>query len=121
MSKWMALLLGCNVAFISILANAAPFAYVTNNAGSTNTVSVIDVATNTIMLQVARNLVDAETGMLPAKRDLIIDRDTKYALSFRGTPTIAANDGLVYRRPRLGGAFNFYTAKLRDRRDRIIG
>jgi len=133
------------------------------------------------MLQVARNLVDAETGVLHGKRYLIIDRDTKYATSFRRlvngsgtsvirlpplspnlnayaerfvrsikfeclnrmifigeaslrravteymahyreernhqglknrlirrTPTVAANEGVVHRRPRLAGMLNFY-------------
>jgi len=133
------------------------------------------------MLQVARNLVDEEAGVLHAKRYLIIDRDTKYSDQFRrlirdnGTKvirlppmspnlnayaerfvrsikfeclnrmifigeaslrravaeymthyhrernhqglnnrlirrdrTVAANDGVVHRRPRLGGMLNFY-------------
>ena len=135
------------------------------------------------MLQVARNLIDAETGALPAKRYLIIDRDTKYTQRFRHliessgtevirlpplspnlnayaerfvrsikdeclnrmifvgqaslrhavdeymahyhgehnhqglenrllmeTSTVAANGGVVQRRPRLGGMLNFYYA-----------
>jgi putative transposase len=133
------------------------------------------------MLQVARNLVDEEVGVLHAKRYLIIDRDTKYSDQFRRlirdngtkvirlppmspnlnayaerfvrsikfeclnrmifigeaalrravaeymthyhrernhqglnnrlirrTRTVAANDGVVHRRPRLGGMLNFY-------------
>ena len=132
------------------------------------------------MLQLARNLVDEEAGVLQGKRYLIIDRDTKYAASFRGrvnssgtsvirlpslspnvnayaerfvrsikfeclnrmifigeaslrravaeymahyheernhqglnnrlirTRTVAADDGAVHRRPRLGGMLNFY-------------
>ena len=35
------------------------------------------------MLQVGRNLTDAQSGALHAKRYLIIDRDTKYSLQFR--------------------------------------
>ena len=133
------------------------------------------------MLQVARNLIDAESGTLPGKQYLIIDRDTKYTQRFRhlikssgtevirlpplspnlnayaerfvrsiqdeclnrmifigqaslrhavdermahdhgernhqgvenrlimGTSTVAANDGVVQRRPRLGGMLSFY-------------
>ena len=35
------------------------------------------------MLQMARNLTDAETGMLRGTRHLIVDRDTKYSTAFR--------------------------------------
>jgi putative transposase len=35
------------------------------------------------MLQMSRNLLDGESGLLRDKRFLIIDRDTKYSLSFR--------------------------------------
>ncbi len=35
------------------------------------------------MLQVARNLTDAEQGTLHGKSHLIIDRDTKYTAQFR--------------------------------------
>ncbi len=35
------------------------------------------------MLQVARNLTDAEQGVLNGKIDLIIDRDAKYSAQFR--------------------------------------
>ena len=35
------------------------------------------------MLQMARNLTDAETGMLRGTRHLIVDRDTKYSAAFR--------------------------------------
>ena len=37
----------------------------------------------TWMLQAARNLLDTETGALPAKRYLMLDRDTKYTQRFR--------------------------------------
>ena len=37
------------------------------------------------MLQVARNLLDSESGTLRDKRHLILDRDTKYCASFRQT------------------------------------
>jgi transposase InsO family protein len=35
------------------------------------------------MLQIARNITDAQSGALHAKRYLIIDRDTKYSHQFR--------------------------------------
>ena len=35
------------------------------------------------MLQIARNITDAQSGTLHAKRYLIIDRDTKYSQQFR--------------------------------------
>src|SRR5438128_1104880 len=35
------------------------------------------------MLQIARNVTDAQSGALHAKRYLIIDRDTKYSQQFR--------------------------------------
>src|ERR1700738_916066 len=35
------------------------------------------------MLQIARNVTDAQSGALHAKRYLIIDRDTKYSQRFR--------------------------------------
>ena len=35
------------------------------------------------MLQIARNMTDAQSGALNAKRHLIIDRDTKYSEQFR--------------------------------------
>ena len=39
--------------------------------------------TESWMLQVARDLVDEQSGALASKRYLIIDRDTKYTESFR--------------------------------------
>ena len=43
------------------------------------------------MLQMARNLTDAETGMLRGTRHLIVDRDTKYSKAFR---TFLAREGV---------------------------
>ena len=43
------------------------------------------------MLQMARNLTDAETGMLRDTRHLIVDRDTKYSAAFR---TFLAREGV---------------------------
>ena len=58
------------------------------------------------MLQVARNLIDAETGTLPAKRYLIIDRDTKYTQRFRHL--IKSNGTKVIRLPPLCPNLNAY-------------
>lgn len=44
------------------------------------------------MLQMARNLTDAETGMLRGTRHLIVDRDTKYSTAFR---TFLAREGVA--------------------------
>jgi putative transposase len=38
-----------------------------------------------LMLQVARNVTDAEGGFLRGKRYLLMDRDTKFSEAFRGT------------------------------------
>jgi putative transposase len=35
------------------------------------------------MIQMGRNITDSETSMLPGKRKLIVDRDTKYCEAFR--------------------------------------
>ena len=52
---------------------------------STRRVVIAGVTTNpneAWMLQMARNLTDAETGMLRGTRHLIVDRDTKYSNAF---------------------------------------
>jgi len=49
-------------------------------------VSIVGITTRpdeSWMLQSARNVTDAQSGALPAKRYLIIDRDTKYSQQFR--------------------------------------
>ena len=43
------------------------------------------------MMQMARNLTDAETGMLRDTRHLIVDRDTNYSTGFR---TFLAREGV---------------------------
>ena len=43
------------------------------------------------MLQMARNLTDAETSRLRGTRHLIVDRDTKYSVAFR---TFLAREGV---------------------------
>jgi putative transposase len=53
---------------------------------STRRVTLCGMTTNPNerwMLQMSRNLLDGESGVLSDKRFLIIDRDTKYSLSFR--------------------------------------
>src|SRR3989441_8793855 len=58
------------------------------------------------MLQVARNLVDEEAGVLKGKRYLIIDRDTKYAESFRRL--VNGSGTSVIRLPPLSPNLNAY-------------
>ena len=55
---------------------------------ATRPVTICGMTTNpndATMLQVSRNLVDGEAGVLCDKRHLIVDRDTKYSTSFRQT------------------------------------
>lgn len=61
---------------------------------ATRRVVIAGITTNPTegwMLQMARNLTDAETGMLRGTRHLIVDRDTKYSAAFR---TLLARDGV---------------------------
>jgi len=53
---------------------------------ATRRVSLCGITTNpneAWILQVARNLMDSESGALLGKRHLIVDRDTKYSAVFR--------------------------------------
>jgi hypothetical protein len=53
---------------------------------ATRRVTICGLTTNpndAWMLQMARNLVDSETGALCDRRHLIVDRDTKYSTGFR--------------------------------------
>ncbi len=61
------------------------------------------------MLQVARNLVDEEAGVLHAKRYLIIDRDTKYSDQFRRL--IRDNGTKVIRLPPMSPNLNAYAER----------
>jgi len=61
------------------------------------------------MLQVARNLIDADTGALPAKRYLIIDRDTKYTQRCR--KLIESSGTEVIRLPPLSPNLNAYAER----------
>jgi putative transposase len=59
---------------------------------STRMVKIAGVTTNpdtAWMLQIGRGLLDCEAGMLAGKRELIIDRDTKYCADFRSLLTTA--------------------------------
>jgi putative transposase len=62
------------------------------------------------MLQMSRNLLDGESGLLRDKRFLIIDRDTKYSLSFRQA---LEREGVgVIRLPRRSPNLNAYAERL---------
>jgi putative transposase len=62
------------------------------------------------MLQMSRNLLDGESGVLSGKRFLIIDRDTKYSLSFRQA---LEREGVgVIRLPRRSPNLNAYAERL---------
>jgi transposase InsO family protein len=61
------------------------------------------------MLQVARNLVDEEAGVLHSKRYLIIDRDTKYSDQFRRL--IRDNGTKVIRLPPMSPNLNAYAER----------
>jgi len=61
---------------------------------ATRRVVIAGITTNPTegwMLQMARNLTDAETGMLRGTLHLIVDRDTKYSKAFR---TFLAREGI---------------------------
>jgi transposase InsO family protein len=61
------------------------------------------------MLQVARNLLDVETGILAGERFLIMDRDTKYSLRFR---RMLAREGIaVIRLPPRSPNLNAYAER----------
>ena len=51
------------------------------------------------MLQVSRNLFDSESGALPDKRHLLVDRDTNYSMRFRQS---IAREGVEVARAWLG-------------------
>ena len=61
------------------------------------------------MLQVARNLVDEEAGVLQGKRYLVIDRDTKYSDQFRRL--IRDNGTKVIRLPPMSPNLNAYAER----------
>src|SRR2546423_12261391 len=57
--------MGCLAACLGVFANAAPFAYITNNAGSTNTVSVINIASNAVIATITVGVHPVGTGLTP--------------------------------------------------------
>ena len=61
------------------------------------------------MLQIARNVTDAQSGALCAKRYLIIDRDTKYSEQFRRL--IGASGTKVIRLPPMSPNLNAYAER----------
>src|ERR1700680_1822506 len=62
------------------------------------------------MLQIARNVTDAQAGALHAKRYLIIDRDTKYSAQF---PRLICDNGTkVIRLPPMSPNLNAYAERL---------
>ncbi len=72
------------------------------------------------MLQVARNLTDAEEGALHGKTHLIIDRDTKYTAQFRRY--IAEARTAVIRLPPRSPNLNAYAERfMRSIKDECLG
>jgi len=61
------------------------------------------------MLQIGRNLLDAEGGALAGKRYLIVDRDTKYSKRFRDS--IAEGGTEVVRSPPLSSKLNAFAER----------
>jgi len=61
------------------------------------------------MLQIARNITDAQSGALHAKRYLIIDRDTKYSHQFRRLPRESGTN--VIRLPPMSPNLNAYAER----------
>jgi transposase InsO family protein len=61
------------------------------------------------MLQIARNVTDAQTGALHAKRYLIIDRDAKYSQQFRRL--IQDSGAKVIRLPPMSPNLNAYAER----------
>ena len=71
------------------------------------------------MLQVARNPVDAESGASWGKRYLLLDRDTKYAESFRRLITSSGTN--VIRLPPLSPNLNAYAERfVRSMKDECL-
>jgi transposase InsO family protein len=72
------------------------------------------------MLQVGRNLVDADSGALALKRYLIVDRDAKYTERFR---TLVKESGTeIVRLPPMSPDLNAYAERfVRSIRDECLG
>ena len=79
---------------------------------ATRRVAICGITTNpneAWMLQMARNLMDSESGALLGKRHLIVDRDTKYSSAFRA---FLAREGVdVIRLPPRSPNLNAYSER----------
>jgi hypothetical protein len=72
------------------------------------------------MLQVGRNLVDAESGALALKRYLIVDRDAKYTERFRAL--VKEGGAEVIRLPPMSPNLNAYAERcVRSTQDEWLG
>ena len=80
---------------------------------ATRRVALCGITTNpneAWMLQVARNLMDHESGALLGQRHLIVDRDTKYSAAFRA---LLAREGVeVIRLPPRSPNLNAFAERL---------
>jgi putative transposase len=79
---------------------------------STRMVKIAGVTTNpdtAWMLQIGRNLIDSEDGLLAGKHKLIIDRDTKYCADFRNLLASAGCD--IIRLPPRSPNLNAYAER----------
>jgi putative transposase len=93
---------------------------------STRMVRIVGATTNpdtAWMLQIGRNLLDCEDGLLAERRKLIIDRDAKYCAHFRNILTTAGCD--IIRLPPRSPNLNAYAERFvgsikRERLDRLI-
>jgi putative transposase len=61
------------------------------------------------MLQVGRNLIDADSGALALKRYLIVDRDAKYTERFRNL--VKESGAEVIRLPSMSSNLNAYAER----------
>ena len=72
------------------------------------------------MLQVGRNLIDEESGVLASKRYVIVDRDTKYTQRFRRLVEESGTE--VIRLPPMSPNLNAYAERfVRSIKDECLG
>ena len=79
---------------------------------STRTVRIAGITINpdaAWMMQMGRNMMDEENGMLAGKRKLIIDRDTKYCQDFR--QLLESSDTSITRLPPRSPNLNAYAER----------
>ena len=79
---------------------------------STRTVKIAGITINpdaTWMMQIGRNITDAQNGMLHGKRKLIVDRDTKYVREFR--ELLAGSGTTIIRLPPRSPNLNAYAER----------